>query len=786
MIKQSAYGTEPWRLVENRLDLDLLAQSESIFALSNGHIGLRGNLDEGEPHGLPGSYLNSFFEVRPLPYAEAGYGFPDTGQTAINVTNGKIVRLLVDDEPFDIRYGVLHSHERVLDLRAGTLTRQVDWSSPAGARVKVTSVRMVSLTQRAIAAINYTVEPVDAKLRLVLQSEIVTNEELPQRGNDPRLAAILERPLVSEEHQASADGAPPRAVLVHRTRGSGLRIAAGMSHVIKGPAKMAQRVESYPDVGRLTVAAEVAPGEQLNIVKYVGYGWSSSRSRPALIDQVSGALAGAHLTGWDGLLAEQRAYLDDFWEGADVEVDGDAEIQQAVRFGLFHILQAGARAENRPIAAKGLTGTGYDGHTFWDTETFVLPVLMYTHPSAASDALRWRYMVLDEAKRHALELGLEGAAFPWRTIRGQECSGYWPAGTAAFHINADIADAVCRYLDATQDSEFEKEVGLELLVETARLWRSLGQHDAMGHFRIEGVTGPDEYSAVKDNNIYTNLMAQQNLSYAADLATRLPVEAEKLGVTTEEAASWRDAANAMYIPFDERLGVHPQHEGFTEYARWDFKNTPEDKYPLLLHFPYFQLYRKQVVKQSDLVLAMYLRPQAFTPEQKARNFAYYEPLTVRDSSLSACTQAVIAAEVGQLDLAHDYLAEAALMDLRDVEHNTADGVHMASLAGAWMALVAGFGGMRAGVGSEPLAFSPRLPGGISELKFRLRYRGRRLRVTISMERAKYELLEGDPMPVIHHGKEFQLGKRATEHDIPSVTAGPRPEQPPGRAPYSRG
>jgi alpha,alpha-trehalose phosphorylase len=786
MIKQSAYGTEPWRLVENRLDLDLLAQSESIFALSNGHIGLRGNLDEGEPHGLPGSYLNSFYEVRPLPYAEAGYGFPDTGQTAINVTNGKIIRLLVDDEPFDIRYGVLHSHERVLDLRAGTLTRQVDWSSPAGARVKVTSVRMVSLTQRAIAAINYTVEPVDAKLRLVLQSEIVTNEELPQRGNDPRLAAILERPLVSEEHQASADGAPPRAVLVHRTRGSGLRIAAGMSHVIKGPEKMAQRVESYPDVGRLTVAAEVAPGGQLNIVKYVGYGWSSSRSRPALIDQVSGALAGAHLTGWDGLLAEQRAYLDDFWEGADVEVDGDAEIQQAVRFGLFHILQAGARAENRPIAAKGLTGTGYDGHTFWDTETFVLPVLMYTHPSAASDALRWRYMVLDEAKRHATELGLEGAAFPWRTIRGQECSGYWPAGTAAFHINADIADAVCRYLDATQDSEFEKEVGLELMVETARLWRSLGQHDAMGHFRIEGVTGPDEYSAVKDNNIYTNLMAQQNLSYAADLATRLPTEAETLGVTTEEAASWRDAANAMYIPFDERLGVHPQHEGFTEYARWDFKNTPEDKYPLLLHFPYFQLYRKQVVKQSDLVLAMYLRPQAFTPEQKARNFAYYEPLTVRDSSLSACTQAVIAAEVGQLDLAHDYLAEAALMDLRDVEHNTADGVHMASLAGAWMALVAGFGGMRAGVGSEPLAFSPRLPGGISELKFRLRYRGRKLRVTIGMERAKYELLEGDPMPVTHHGKEFQLGKRATEHDIPSVTAGPRPEQPPGRAPYSRG
>jgi alpha,alpha-trehalose phosphorylase len=278
-------------------------------------------------------------------------------------------------------------------------------------------------------------------------------------------------------------------------------------------------------------------------------------------------------------------------------------------------------------------------------------------------------------------------------------------------------------------------------------------------------------------------MAQRNMAYAADLATKLPTVAEALGVTNEEAASWRDAAAATYIPFDERLGVHPQHEGFTDYARWDFKDTPEEHYPLLLHYPYFQLYRKQVVKQADLVLAMYLRTDAFTAEQKARNFAYYEPLTVRDSSLSACTQAVIAAEVGQLDLAHDYLGEAALMDLRDVEHNTSDGVHMASLAGAWIALVAGFGGMRAGAGV--LAFSPRLPGGISELKFRLRYRGRKLRVTISSGRAKYELLGGDPLSVVHHGKEFKLGRNGAQHDIPPVQPGPRPEQPPGRAPFGR-
>jgi alpha,alpha-trehalose phosphorylase len=549
-----------------------------------------------------------------------------------------------------------------------------------------------------------------------------------------------------------------------------------MSHAITGPEKMANRVESYPDLARFTVATEVAPGEQLHIVKFIGYGWSSTRTRPALIDQVVGALAAAQLTGWDGLLAEQQAYLDEFWDGADVELEGDAEIQQAVRFGLFHILQAGARAEFRPIAAKGLTGTGYDGHTFWDTESFVLPVLMYTQPSAAGDALRWRHLVLDEARRHAADLGLAGAAFPWRTIRGQETSGYWPAGTAAFHINADIADAVLRYLDATEDAEFEQEVGLELLVETARLWRSLGQHDATGGFRIDGVTGPDEYSAVKDNNIYTNLMAQRNLACAADLATKLPDVAEKLGVTTEEAASWRDAAASMYIPFDDRLNVHPQHQGFTDYARWDFKNTPEDHYPLLLHYPYFQLYRKQVVKQADLVLAMYMRRRSRPREGEELRLPGRSPCATRPVGLHPGRDRRRGRPAGPW---RDYLAEAALMDLRDVEHNTSDerahGVAGRSVDSAWWPGSAACGrapgrwpsirtcpaGSRScGSGSATGAAgcSDDHLGGTPE----------------------YRLLDGEPLPVMHHGKEFELGKEGRGAEHPAVT-GPRPERPPGRA-----
>jgi len=781
VIPQQIFAVEPWAVRENELNLGSLGHTESVFALANGHVGMRGNLDEGDPHVLPGSYLNSFYELRPLPYAEAGYGYPESGQTIVNVTNGKLIRLLVDDEPFDVRYGELRSHQRVLDLRAGILTRSLEWVSPAGQAVRVRSQRLVSLAQRAVAAINYEVEAVDQPVLLVLQSELFANEQLPDTEDDPRVAAALAEPLVAAQHGHNATG----ATLLHSTRQSGLRMAATMDHHVQGPSRTEYHSSSTEDVARTTVICRLEPGQRLQVVKYLAYGWSSRRSFPALADQVRAALSAARYTGWDGLASEQRRYLDDFWETADVEVHGSPQIQQAVRFALFHVLQAGARAERRAIAAKGLTGPGYDGHTFWDTETFVLPLLSHTAPDAAADALRWRQMILPTAIERAEQLGLSGAAFPWRTIRGEECSGYWPAGTAAFHVNADIADAAIRHVTATGDLDFERDVALELLVQTARLWRSLGHHDLNGHFRIDGVTGPDEYSAIADNNVYTNLMAQRNLQGAAAAVQRHPDQAAGLGVDAEEAASWRDAAAEMIMPFDEKLGVHPQAEAFTEHAVWDFAGTPADKYPLLLHYPYFDLYRKQVVKQADLVLAMQLCTEAFTPEQKARNFAYYERVTVRDSSLSAATQAVLAAETGHLELAYDYLAETAQLDLADLAGNTSQGVHIAAQAGAWSALVAGFGGMRH-LNDGTLAFAPRLPGALNRIAFRLRWRGQRLQVRISRDHVAYELLEGTELELMHHGEPITVTAGApSRHPMPPARPPQQISQPPGREPLAR-
>ncbi len=784
MTGEARYPVEEWQVREPELDLDPVAmgQSESIFALSNGHIGLRGNLDEGEPREVPGTYLNSFYEQRPLPYAEAGYGYPEEGQTIVGVTSGKVLRLLVDDEPFDVRYGELNAHERVLDLRGGTLRRTADWTSPAGHRVRVTSTRMVSFTHRSVAAIRYQVTAVDEAVRIILQSELVANAKMPAQSADPRVAAALDRPLVGLLADAEQHG----ALLVHRTRLSGLTMAAGMDHLIVCDGRFSEETDVREDWARTTVATRLEPGQTLEVVKFLAYGWSSKRSGEALRDQAAAALHGARYDGWEGLLQAQRRYLDDYWDAADVEVEGDPVLQQAVRFGLFHVLQAGARAERRALPAKGLTGPGYDGHAFWDTEGFVLPVLTYTIPQAAADALRWRHSILDLAKTRAQTLGLAGAAFPWRTIRGQETSAYWPAGTAAFHLNAVIAYAVERYRLVTGSTELEREIGVELLVETARLWASLGHHCKNGHWHVDGVTGPDEYSAVADDNVFTNLMAARNLRAAVAACGRQPDLVDGLSVTADELDAWTAAADAVFVPYDDTLGVHPNAEGYTDYAVWPFEEF-RGRYPLMLHAPYVQLYRKQVLKQVDLVLAMHWCPEAFDDEQVARNVDYYEKITVRDSSLSACTQSIMCAQVGHLELAHDYAHEAALVDLRNLHHNTRDGLHLASLAGSWSTLVEGFGGLREQ--GETLSLDPRLPRDVSRLTFRLRRAGMRLLVEVDHEQVRCTLRDGE---------DGELTLRLCGEDVRVTTAGPvtrplrviepllpEPTQPPGRRPATR-
>jgi len=779
---EDTFTVEPWCLREPRLELDQLASTEAVLTVANGSLGVRGTLDEGEPVGMPGTYLAGVHELRTMVYTETGSGDPESTETLVNTIDGTAVRLLVDGHPLDVRTGTLLHHERVLDFRAGTLSRELRWRSPDGRSVEVTSTRLVSLDQRGVLALRYTVRALERPVEVVLQSGLVANTRQPHLSSHPSADDLLEHPLEPQEHDANG-----RLTLVHRTLRTGLLVGATAYHDVQAdhdagsPAELDVHSEATPDHARFTVRAKLEPGESVTLTKLVAYAWSDTRELPALRDELAGALTVARHEGFDGLLASQRAILDGFWECADVEVDGDDELQQAVRFALFQMLQATARAEGRAIAGKALTGTGYEGHAFWDTETFVLQVMTAVRPEVTRHALGWRHATLPAARERAATLDLKGAAFPWRTITGPECSGYWPAGTAAFHVNADVADAVLRYVDATGDEGFAREAGVELLVESARLWCSLAHWGRDERFHVFGVTGPDEYSALGDDNVYTNLMLQRNLRGAARWVRRYPEAAEPLEVTLDEVAAWEQAADAVCIPYDDELGVHPQSTGFTLAPRWDFAGTPEENYPLHSHYPYLQLYRKQVVKQADLVLALFMRGDAFTDEEKLRDFTYYEEITVRDSSLSACCQAVLAAEVGLPHLAHEYVVESALADIRDPEHDSSDGLHVAALAGTWLALVCGFGGLRQV--DDGLSFRPVLPDELPRLCFRLLFRGRLLRVTVEPGRATYELLRGEPLTVRHERDDLELAVGATVTRPTRLRPRPPlPSQPETRAP----
>jgi alpha,alpha-trehalose phosphorylase len=388
--------------------------------------------------------------------------------------------------------------------------------------------------------------------------------------------------------------------------------------------------------------------------------------------------------------------------------------------------------------------------------------------------LKFRYSMLDKARQRARQVNQKGALFPWRTINGEEASAYYAAGTAQYHINADIMYALRKYVQATGDANLLFNEGAEMLVETARLWNDLGFYSRRrgGQFCIMGVTGPDEYNTVVDNNTYTNLMARENLLFAAqtvetlygrypDLYAQL---VDRTGLRTDEIKAWKKAAASMYVPYDDHLEINPQDDSFLDKETWDFENTPSDKYPLLLHYHPLVIYRHQVIKQADMVLAMFLLDHVFSDAAKQRNFDFYDPLTTGDSSLSVGIQSILAAEIGRLDKALEYARYSVLMDLGDVGDNVRDGVHIASMGAAWMVFVYGFAGLRDHEGQ--LSFEPRLSPRIERIRFPLTVRKQILDVDVNHASATYTLREGDHLVIWHQGEEIHLTPEAPEVKVP--------------------
>jgi beta-phosphoglucomutase len=759
------YPVDAWRIRELTFDPAYAPRNETIFSLGNGHLGLRGNLEEDAGNVAHGTYVNGFFEEAPIAYGEIAYGYARNHQVLLNVADAKRIQLYVGEEPFDLATGSVLAYERALDLRTGVLTRSVRWRAPQGAVVEVVARRLVSLTRPDIAAIDFAVTLAEGAAPLRLVSAINPRARNQDVSEDPRVGAHLpDGALRTVHHEASGTW----GAIVQRTRTTRLAVVAAADHDLGGDALAgaAARTSSAAteDGVAMTLDVNAPAGSRLVLTKYLSYCTSLDHPEETLVALAHAAIGNARDRGFDGLVEDQRAELERFWSVSDVEIDGDGVLQQGVRFNLFSLFQSAGRDGRTSLAAKGLTGEGYEGHYFWDTEIFALPFFVYTQPAIARALLQYRCRILDKARARAAEMSQRGALYPWRTIGGEEASAYFPAGTAQFHINADIAYAIAKYVNATGDRTLLLEGGAEVVFETARMWADLGDFipSQGGAFCLNEVTGPDEYSALVDNNCYTNLMAQAHLRFATalagELATGAPSDflrlAGRIGLSEAEIEEWGRAADQMRVPRDPGLGIHAQDDSFLDLAPWDFAGTPATMYPLLLHYHPLVIYRHQVLKQPDVVLAQVLLGNQFSMAEKKRNFDYYDPLTTGDSSLSPCIQSVAAAELGYADQAYAYFMRTARMDLDDVNGNVSHGVHAAAMAGSWVSLVYGFGGLRDDDGR--ISFAPRLPEAWSRLRFRLQLGEALLQVTLTGHSATYELLAGEVLEIRHFGRPLQV------------------------------
>jgi alpha,alpha-trehalose phosphorylase len=766
------YPVDPWRLIERRFTQRYLARTETLFTVANGHLGLRGNHEEGRPAYEHSTLIAGFHETWPITHAEEAFGLAKTGQTIVDVPDAKVIKLYVDDEPLFLPTAYLADYERVLDFRSGTLDRRLVWETPSGKHVEVRSRRLVSLRHRHLAALQFQVRVLDGDAPVTISSQLVNREDAgaPEDEGwefDPRLRRIDWRVLDNVWHRADDE----RLLFGYRTATSGMTLGCGVDHVIETDCPYQVVTDASDDLGKVTYIVEAAQGAPIRLTKFAVYHTSRSVAPRELVDRSDRMLRRATSSGFDDVAAAQRAILDDLWARSDVQVEGDAPAQQAVRWNLFQLFQATARAEGSGVPAKGLSGHGYEGHYFWDVEIYVLPWLCYTEPRIAKNLLRFRHSMLDRARVRAAELNEAGALFPWRTINGDEASAYYQAGTAQYHLDADIVYALKRYADVTGDTDAHAEFGAELLVETARMWAGLGFYDDAGDFHLFTVTGPDEYTTVVNDNAYTNLMARLNLNYAATVLEQLRehdpdryrILRSDVGLRDDEIADWRRAAGAMHVPYDEERGINPQDAQFLQREAWDFEAVPAEKHPLLLHYHPLVIYRHQVLKQADVVLATFLLGNEFTSTQKRGNFDYYEPLTTGDSSLSPPAHSIVASEIGDAERAMQHFRLALLMDLADVAENAAQGIHVASTGGTWMALVYGFGGLRDFDGQISLA--PSLPSTWSRLRFPLTVRGQRLHVDIEPERVTLELQHGSGLDVSVRGEPVQVapGRPVTVH-----------------------
>ncbi|MFB1052013.1 glycoside hydrolase family 65 protein [Paraliobacillus sp. JSM ZJ581] len=744
-----------WKLTKSELDNENLLVNESLFSLGNGYLGVRGNFEEGyndEFKSIRGTYINAFHDETEITYGEKLYAFPEKQQKIVNIIDGQTIKIYIDEEVFSLFSGEVLAFERNLHLDKGFAERIIHWKSPKGKEVKLHFKRMVSFVTRELFVVDLKVEPISPIDEIKIISIINGDVENFVDPNDPRVASGHAKRLEVMDVQCKDH----LSIIKNKTMNTKLEVACVSTSTIEAAAYSYERNQSDS-----CIEETYSVNGAVHFTKFNVY-TDTFRHGNAIIEEAIAIQKELEGKRFLDLLQSQEIYLENFWKKSDVKINGDRALQKGLRFNTYQLLQSVGKDPHSNISAKGLSGEGYEGHYFWDTEIYIFPVFLMTNPEIAKNLLLHRYSLLDSARERASEMGhKKGALYPWRTITGPESSAFFPAGTAQYHISADIAYSYIQYYLVTKDEAFLKDYMAEVLFETARLWADTG-HMLNDSFRIDDVTGPDEYTCVVNNNYYTNVMAKHNLLWAVKVyeflkeknAGALNELVNRLNVTEEEVVEWQLAGEKMYLPYDENLKINAQDDTFLNKQRWDLENTPEDKFPLLLNYHPLTLYRYQVLKQADTVLAHFLLEDEQDVATMKNSYDYYEEITTHDSSLSHCGYSIMASKLGYKDKAYDYFIETARLDLDNTHGNTKDGLHMANMGGTWLAIVYGFAGVR--VKESGLSLAPSLPEQWNALEFTIQFQGRLIQVHMEKNTVRYLVVEGDGVEISHFGESVWL------------------------------
>lgn len=749
-LKHGIYKIDNLSLNNN----DLIV-NEAIFHNANGYIGIRSNYEEGYPNtydSIRGSYINGFYDIADMRQAEKLYGMPEVKQTMLNVADTQTIYLSIDGEKFSVFEGTTLYSKRFLDMEKGITGRRIVWRSPQGKEVEINIIRMTSFYQLSLFTIEYKVKALNFKGDVEFLSYHKSEVRNYSNSDDPRVAKESTCYLISKDKVIDEK----MSFLTSQTRRSGLSVCTGVNHTLSKAGSIHTRMEENNVV--TSIQTSIDQQEEIILIKYSVF--TDSIGQIDCLANAKEKMQMALSIPLEEHYIEQRRYLKKYWENCLMEIEGDDDLTTAVNYNMYQLIQSVGKDEYCNITAKGLSGEGYEGHYFWDTEMYIEPFFNLTMPSITRNLIGFRYKTLDKARDNARIMGhTRGALYPWRTIMGTECSGYFPSGAAGYHINGDIAFSIISYYLTTKDLDLLVEKGAEIIFETARLWLEIGNY-YKGTFRINEVTGPDEYTCMVNNNYFTNVSAQYNLRWAKKLyyileeENKLAFIADRIGLSEEEIKEFDKAANCMYLPFDDELQINPQDDSFLEKKVWDIANTPKDKFPLLLHYHPLTLYRHQVCKQADTVLAHFIFEDAQSLEIMKNSFDYYEKVTTHDSSLSTCIFSIMASKLGLEEKAYEYFGDSAKLDLFNIHGNTKDGIHTANMGGTYMAIVYGFAGLR--IKESGIYFAPVIPKQWNKYLFRINYEDSQIEVEINQRESKYTLLKGSPKIIHDHDNQYNL------------------------------